>query len=140
MRSMVLLVVGGCLNQTTRLREVELSGEISAPEGASEGPLTVELQHAWSGEGALRHPLEPIESFSLDGPGPYSWTLLYPEEGGEGLVVYAWMDGDGDGALCSPEQEEEWAGLTEVQDFPAFSVVADLALDAACAGPEALYP
>lgn len=140
MKIVFLVVSGGCINQTTRLVEVAVSGEISAEASAAQGVVTVELQHAWTGTGELRHPLGPIETFTLEGPGPYDRTLLYPEAEGEGLVVYAWMDGDGDGVLCSPTNRDEPAGLTEVADFPAYVVTADVVLDAACAGAETLFP
>ncbi|MBK8181001.1 MAG: hypothetical protein IPK67_19360 [Planctomycetes bacterium] len=86
--------------------EVAVSGEISAEASAPQGVVTVSLQHAWTGMDELRHPLGPIETFTVEGPGPYDWTLLYPEEEGDGLVVYAWMDGDGDGVLCSPIERD----------------------------------
>jgi len=64
----------------------------------------------------------------------------YPVETGEGLLVYAWIDLDGDDVHCTPEIRTDRAGLTVVQDFPASDVTADVMLDVPCAGPEWFYP
>lgn len=136
-------LLGGLVacNVTTELYEVTLEGSIQNDGSPSvPGAVTVALFHASSGEGDLAHPLELIERFELDGPGDFSHVFLYPLEVGEGLVVYAWQDLDGDGILCAPGQTLEVAGLVEVNPFPAHSVLISLSLGSPCAGPESLYP
>lgn len=140
MTALLLGLLAGCVNHTTHLLEVELTGVITADADAPAGPVTLALMHAWSGEGELARPLLPITDVALDGPGPWSATLLYPVDDGEGLVVYGWMDGDGDGVLCSPTERTEVSGLVEVDGFPDFAFEVDLELTAPCAGPEALFP
>ncbi|MEZ5566678.1 MAG: hypothetical protein R3F24_14740 [Gammaproteobacteria bacterium] len=53
------------------------------------------LLHAWELKGELRHPRGEIESFEAK-VGPYTHTFAYPVGVGEGLLVYAWQDTDGD--------------------------------------------
>ena len=48
------------------------------------------LYHAWSLQGELRHPLQLIETFEA-APGAFSHAFDYPEQEGEGLIVYAWV-------------------------------------------------
>ncbi len=76
----------------------------------------------------------------MDGPGPFSTSLDYFPEDGEGLLVYGWQDLDGDNQLCAPGAGEEPSGLVEVTDFPTFPVQVLLPLDATCSGPETLLP
>lgn len=129
----------GCVNSVTQLVEISLVLELEAAEGL-EGPVTGELLHTWSGEGELRVPLIPFESFEAEGPGSLSLTARVPVEEGEGLSVYGWLDLDGDGLLCALGVEDEPAGLAQVEPFPATSGEATVVLDAPCAGPEALFP
>lgn len=141
--TLVLPLLCGLLacNTTSELYEVSLEGSIQNSVSPSvPGIVTVTLYHASSGEGELAHPLEFIERFELDAPGDFSHAFLYPLDVGEGLVVYAWQDLDGDGILCAPDQTDEVAGVVEVSPFPAHAVVISLSMDAPCAGPEALFP
>ena len=119
---------------------VELSVTIDAPEEIDRAATVhMSLYHAWTGEGDLRYPLELIKSYEL----PFGWfnlTFDYPVEAGDGLVVYAWADADGDGINCTPTERGDMADLIEVGDFPSEQVSVSLFLDAPCAGPDWFYP
>lgn len=145
---MMLVVVGSCLstsciNEETHLYEVALSGQIAVAGGFSnKGEVFLQFHHESSvGAGELAHPLGEFEEMTLSSIGPTSQSLLYPKDEGAGLVVYGWLDVDGDGVLCAPgKPRTEPAGLVVVDGFPAHSVSYTLVLDTACAGPESLYP
>jgi len=123
-----------------RVERVRLSGNISVPDGVdSEGTVYVSLYHAWALAGDLRHPVEFIEAFETT-TGAYAHEFDYPVDGGEGLLVYAWLDADGDETLCTPTVRIDRAGLTEVQDFVPGDATADVRLIAPCAGPDWFYP
>ena len=129
------LLLAGCAPET--LYRVDLEGEVLAEPT---GPITLTFAYHWWGEGALSTPFQPIHSLEMDGPGPFSTSLDYFPEDGEGLLVYGWQDLDGDNQLCAPGAGEEPSGLVEVTDFPTFPVQVLLPLDATCSGPETLLP
>ncbi len=136
--------LSGCAEHEIPTTPVNLSGTISVPDGVSgDGKkVTVNLYYAWALTGTLRHPVEFIESFET-GTGDYSHSFDYPFElDGEGLLVYAWIDFDGDGVHCTPTVRDDLAGLTVVadEDIPAAEVTADIMLDVPCAGPDWFYP
>ena len=54
--------------------------------------------------------------------------------------MYAWIDSDADGILCTPTVRIDRAGLTEVEGFAPGDVVADIELIVPCAGPDWFYP
>jgi len=136
-----LVGLGGCINDDVHLYEVTLQGSVAVAEGApSDGRIIVELRHESSGEGTLAYPLRPISKFEVDGVGDFEEIVLVPEDEGTGLVVYAWLDADGDGTLCAPGGAQELAGLTVVDDYPAHSLEVALVLAQPCAGAEILYP
>ncbi len=135
----------GCINDDVDLYEVRLRGDASAPSRSSDsGTLHLEFHHQQSsGRGALAHPLGEIDRRTRTAtalPVPIDETLLYPTQAGQGLLVYGWLDIDGDGILCAPGQKNELAGIVEVQGFPARSLSFSLRLVQPCAGPERLYP
>ena len=107
---------------------------------AGAGTVHLELHHAYTGEGSLRTPLGRIDETTLDGPGPAAWTTLVPLGEGEGLVLYGWLDVDGDGVLCAPGAGPEPAGAAALSGFPAHTLEFSLALGSACAGASALWP
>ena len=119
---------------------VELTAAISAPEGVDPA-ATVHLSvyHSWTGTGDLRYPLEIVEGFET-GLGSSDFSFDYPAELGEGLVLYAWVDADGDGVNCTPTERGDLADLVEVEEFPSEQVSASLFLDAPCAGPDWFFP
>jgi len=134
--------LGGCINEETRLYEIELDGQVAVTDGApSAGAVHLEFHVAKTfGEGELAHPLGEFDRRTLAGVGPVRETLLYPLDVGDGLVVYGWLDSDGDGILCAPGQTEEPAGLVRVRGFPAHALSFSLTLRTPCVGPESLYP
>ncbi|MRG93507.1 hypothetical protein [Polyangium spumosum] len=136
------LSLAGCINEETRLYEVVLEGEVGVAPGApSEGAVHLQFHVARTfGEGDLAHPLGEFDRRTIAGVGPVRETLLHPRDVGEGLVVYGWLDSDGDGIHCAPGQTEEPAGLVEVAGFPAHALSFSLTLSAPCVGPESLYP
>lgn len=134
----LLVACGG--EPPVRTKNVELVGEIRLPPGiVFNGKVYVSLFQSWALQGALRHPLQPIGTFTT-APGRYAHRFDYPEDGGEGLVVYAWADLDGDGVLCTPSYRLDPAGLVEVDGFPADRVAADVVLTEPCRGPDWFYP
>lgn len=138
-RWLTLAVLAGCINEDVRLYEVELTGEVVAPAGTT-GRVFLELHHASRGAGALETPLGRFDATELDAPGPATWTTLVPLDEGEGLVLYGWLDVDGDGRLCGLAAGPEPAGIVELEKFPAHALTFTLTLETPCAGPSALYP
>jgi hypothetical protein len=120
---------------------VEVSGEIRLPPGDAvpRGKVYISFYQAWSLQGELRHPLQLIETVEA-GPGAFSHVLQYPQDGGEGLVVYAWADLDGDTVLCTPGYRLDPAGLTVVPEFPADRVNVTVDLGETCRGPDWFFP
>ena len=119
---------------------VQLSVTVDGPEEIDRGATVhLSLFHAWTGIGDLRYPLEIIKSYEIPF-GSFHLQFDYPVEAGDGLVVYAWVDADGDGINCTPTERGDMADLIEVQDFPSEQVSVSLFLDAPCAGPDWFYP
>jgi hypothetical protein len=135
---MVVALLPACAEAPRPTRSILIEGEIRVPPGAS-GAVTVSLYHAWALQGELRHPLQAIGQFEA-APGAFTHRFDYPETEGEGLVVWAWIDLDGDGVLCTPERRVDLAGLAEVHDFPADRVSVTLDLAEPCRGPDWFYP
>ena len=137
--ALLLAVLAGCAEPEIQTMPVSLTGTITAPDGVTADKFYVRLYHAWALEGLLRHPVEEIESFETTGAA-FSHDFDYPVDTGEGLLVYAWLDTDGDGVLCTPSVRDDIAGLIEVSEFPADAVTVELELTATCAGPDWFYP
>lgn len=138
-------LASGCINDDVLLYEVSVSGQASAPSlPAATGTLHLEFHHqVRAGRDALSHPLGLIaERTRPPGALPIAFneTLLYPTASGDGLVVYGWLDLDGDGILCAPGQTSEPSGIVAPPDFPRHQLDAPLSLSSLCAGPERLYP
>ena len=134
-------IAGGCAGDADpQVAPVQLSGNITIPDGAeSTGTVHVSLYHAWALTGDLRHPVEFIEAFETQ-VGSFTHEFDYPVDLGEGLLVYAWIDDDGDGTLCTPTDRGDRAGLIEITDFVPGPVSADVELYVPCAGPDWFYP
>ena len=134
-------VTGGCGSEPPApKRLVEVTGEIRLPpEAGTGGRVYVSLFHAWSLQGELRHPLQLIESFEA-APGAFSHTFEYPEKQGEGLIVFAWADLDGDAVHCTISSRGDLSGLSEVPAFPADRVSVIVTLTEPCRGPDWFYP
>ena len=134
------LALAGCGEPVVKTMPVTVSGNISVLDDVnSDGMVHIALYHAWALEGELRHPVQFIEAFE-GGIGGFSIDVDYPVDKGEGLLVYAWLDTDGDGVLCTPTGRSDLAGLTEVKNFPSENVTVDVWLVAPCAGPDWFYP
>lgn len=138
--SVLCMVLVGCINEDVRLYEVALTGEISSSSAG--GSVHVELHHASVGSGELERPLGLIERWTLDeDERSFAAEVLVDRDAGEGLVVYAWLDLDGDGVLCSVDGDQtEPAGAIELSEFPAHAIDFTLALDQPCVGPELAWP
>jgi len=137
------LALTGCINDDLTLYEFELRGTVTvAADLPTAGTLHLELHHARSGAGRFLYPLGEFAAFPMVGtPGAeLRVTARAPIDEGEGLVVYAWLDVDGDAILCAPGVTSEPAGLIEVDEFPAHALRFTLTLTSPCSGPEALYP
>ena len=134
-------VMGGCgAEPPAPKRVVELTGEIRLPpEAGTGGKVYVSLFHAWSLQGELRHPLQLIESFAA-APGAFSHKFEYLENKGEGLIVFAWVDLDGDAVQCTMSSRRDLSGLSEVTTFPADRVNVTMTLTEPCRGPDWFYP
>lgn len=119
---------------------VELEAAIAAPEEVDPAAIVhLSVHHAWTGTGELRYPLEIVERWETN-LGSSNFSFDYPSAGGDGLVVYAWLDADGDGVNCTPTARGDLADLVEVEAFPSEQVSASLFLDAPCAGPDWFFP
>jgi hypothetical protein len=136
----LVMTLAGCGEAERPTMAVSISGSIEAPPGVpAGGTVYVSLYHAWSLEGDLRHAVQFIENFETK-TGSYSHEFAYPLDRGEGLLIYAWLDVDEDGVLCTPDARADIAGLTEVTGFPADAVSADIQITAPCAGPDWFFP
>lgn len=136
-RALLALALCGCVNDDIVLYETRVRGTVTA---MATGTLHLEFHHATSfGEGPLAHPLGQFDGRVLPlMQSPYSLdeTVLYSQQKGEGLVVYGWLDTDGDGVLCAVGKPAEPAGLVRVVGFPSHNVNISLLLDKQCLGSE----
>ena len=137
----LLLCLSACSSITNEKR-VTINGSVETSEDDSSGGIHISVHHGWLGEGLLRHPMAFIADTTVSGPGELELTFDIPtDEGGEGLVVYAWHDRDGDGILCSIDGDRtELAGAVSVDPWPAYTGTVSLMLDVECAGPETFVP
>ena len=133
-----VFVLAGCAEPEPNLRSMTVAGNVSAPEGVS-GPVEIWLYHEWSLEGDLRHPLQFIDTFK-GSLGPYEHSFDYPVDIGEGLVVYAWVDTDGDGVNCTPQVRNDLSGLTVAENADQDRVEVDVLVGEPCRGPDFFYP
>jgi hypothetical protein len=138
--ALLLAAIGlaGCGESPPETRRVELTGRVIAPEGVT-GPVEVRLFHAWSLEGALRHPLQLIEFFPAEAGVPFTHSFDYRPDIGEGLVVFAWIDTDGDGVHCTPTAREDMSGLAEASG-DAGQVEVTVVLTDYCRAPGWFFP
>ncbi len=133
------LALSACAEPTPETRKVELKATVVAPPGV-EGPVEVRLFHAWSLEGELRHPLQLIEIFPAEANTPFTHTLDYPVDGGEGLAVFAWIDTDGDGIHCTPTVRNDLSGLSVADSIDAQPIELTVMLTEPCRAPGWFYP
>lgn len=139
--ALLLLFWSGC-NTTEQYYVFKVEGSVSLPKGTKPtGKIIVEMYHKESGTGTLKQPLLFVTSWTPSDPSALSKEVTFPVlPDRTGLVVYAWHDRNGDGALCQPTKQDEEAGAIVVNDFPTRTVRIKLELGQMCAGPEAFYP
>ena len=141
----VSLMTTACVNGDYYYYEVALEGTISTvdPQFDGLGEVHLELHHERKGEGMFERPLGVVETWTL-GEGEREFTgaaLVSQDDGAEGLVVYGWLDLDGDGTLCSPDGDRsEPAGVVVLDGYPGHELSFELELSEPCLGPEGLYP
>lgn len=136
------LVTTGCEGVITVVQPTEISGTLASADG-HDGPVCLEAYQAWAGadQGDLRYPMQRVGRRWVDTPGDYSMSVELPVEDGEGLVLFAWQDRDGDGLHCAPGVDDELSGVTVVSEGDVPEVVeADLVMDSLCAGATRLFP
>lgn len=133
--------ITGCSSITNEKR-VTIDGTIETVAGDLDGEVHISVHHGWLGEGLLRHPMAFVDRTVVQGTGAFEVSFDVPmDEGGEGLVVYAWHDRDGDGVLCGIDGDRaETAGAAALAEWPAYTATVRLDLDEACAGPETFVP
>lgn len=141
---LALLVSGastGCSSVTNQTR-VRIDGTVETVSGDIDGDVHISVHHGWLGEGRLRHPMAFVDETVVDGTGAFEVSFDVPtDEGGEGLVVYAWHDRDGDGVLCGIAGDRtERSGAAALAEWPAYTATVRLDLDEACAGAETFVP
>lgn len=136
--AMTFFALAGCSEPEPNLRSMTVAGTVSAPEGVS-GPVEIWLYHEWSLEGELRHPMHEIESFPAE-LGAFEHSFEYPVDIGEGLVVYAWVDTDGDGVNCTPSVRNDLAGAAVAENADQERVEVDVTVSEPCRGPDFFYP
>lgn len=139
---LAVLTLGGlaACSDSHPTRKIQLTGNIELPAGASPtDTVHVSVLHAWELQGELRHPRGEIVIFKAK-PGPFTYELTYPEGRGEGLLLYAWIDSDGDGVHCTPSGGNELAGLAVAKQFPADPVEFNVTLTQPCRGADWFYP
>ena len=132
------LLLGGCWNSDRRIFLLDVAGEVDVVDPSVD--VVIEMYFATAGEGELEHPLVFLDSTAVAGGGSFSYQLEYPADEGEGLVVYAFEDSDGDGLLCGQAGAWERSGLVEVPSPLGALIDLRLSLVDWCQPPEALYP
>jgi hypothetical protein len=140
MTAMAFVFAAGCSEPAPQMREVTISGSATLPDGTNPpGTLHVQAYFAWTGEGELRHPLGELGGFTGQSAG-FRGTVSYPAGGGEGLVIHAWLDADGDGVHCTPANRSEPAGIAVVEAIPEGEARVSIALTENCAAAYWFFP
>jgi len=134
--ALLSLSLAGCLNNEFSFLRIEVNGTIESPQ---EGAIFIEFHHMQQGEGELGHPLGLIEEIQTAGPGAFDHVLDYPEHAGEGLLVYAWQDTDGDEVFCGLGAPDELSGASGINEELDFEETVHVLLESVCLGPERLH-
>jgi hypothetical protein len=130
----------GCAESAPEMKQVRITGTAQLADGTvPAGTVHLRAYHAWSGAGELRHPLHEMGDFSGPAQG-FSGVVQYDPAVGEGLIVHAWLDVDGDGVHCTPANRAEPAGLTVAETFPADEVAVSITLTENCAAANWFFP
>jgi hypothetical protein len=144
-RRRILAAIAGMLtacSSVTNQRRITVDGTTETADADTTGTMHFSVHHAWLGEGALRHPMAFVGATSVDAPGAFEVRFDVPtDEGGEGLVLYAWHDRDGDGVLCGMSGDRrERSGAVVIDGWPTYAATVALELTETCAGAETFVP
>jgi len=136
----ILLFTVSCSDPEVSLEKITISGEVSIAETIEiNQPINLTIFHAISGIGFQEHPLYEIESFTSDQL-TFQHTFDYDAKGNRGLLVYAWIDLDGDGINCTPVSRVDLAGVAVNEKFPKTNEVFQVEVQTPCVGPDWFYP
>ena len=139
----LVVLVAACSKSPPETVPVQLTVNLQVPSmRAPTGTVHLYTYNAYRGEGELRHPLGFIEEkLTFDyGDGQINHSFDYVLGSGEGFVVYAFLDVNGDGALCTPTERDEFSGLTVLAEEPSGEMTVDVELTSPCAGSERFFP
>ena len=112
-----VLLINACSESEPEGDEITITGEIITSEDSQGKSFNLSIFHAQSGIGFQQHPLYEIESFTSQSQ-TFNHTFLYNSSGNTGLVVYAWLDVDQDGIMCTTQSRNDVAGIDLNEDFP----------------------
>ncbi|MEE1574066.1 MAG: hypothetical protein V1257_10810 [Candidatus Neomarinimicrobiota bacterium] len=133
-------IVSSCSDSEVIKEKKTISGQIILPLSIQNQPqINVMLFHAISGIGFQEHPLYEIETFQTD-QSTFEHTFDYDPKGNQGLLVYAWVDLDGDNILCTPSSRNDLAGAAVNEEFPETNKPFLVQIDTPCVGPDWFYP
>jgi len=136
----ISLFIVSCSDPEVSLEKITISGDISIAETIEMNqPINLTIFHAISGIGFQEHPLYEIESFTSDQL-TFQHTFDYDAKGNRGLLVYAWIDLDGDGINCTPVSRTDLAGVAINEEFPKTNEVFQVRIKTPCVGPDWFYP
>ena len=136
----ISLFIVSCSDNEVSTEKITISGEISLAETIETNqPITLTIFHAISGIGFQEHPLYEIESFTSDQL-TFQHTFDYDAKGNRGLLVYAWVDLDGDGINCTPVSRVDLAGVAVNEEFPKTNEVFQVEIKTPCVGPDWFFP
>jgi hypothetical protein len=136
----ISLFIVSCSDNEVSTEKITISGEISLAETIETNqPINLTIFHAISGIGFQEHPLYEIESFTSDQL-TFQHTFDYDAKGNRGLLVYAWVDLDGDGINCTPVSRTDLAGVAINEEFPKTNEVFQVRIKTPCVGPDWFYP
>lgn len=136
----VTAIVLGCAEPAAEMKTVRISGTAQLADGTvPAGTVHLRAYHAWSGEGELRHPLHEMGDFTGTAQA-FAGEVQYDPAAGEGLIVHAWLDADGDGIHCTPANRSEPAGIAVAEGFPAEAVTVSITLSENCAAANWFFP
>ncbi len=133
------LLINACSESEPEGEEITISGQIITSEETQGKTFNLSVFHAQSGIGFQQHPLYEIESFTSESMN-FNHTFIYNSSGNSGLVVYAWLDIDQDGIMCTTESRDDIAGIDLNEDFPNSNQSFTIELTQQCVGPDWFYP
>ena len=135
----LVLLINACSESEPEGEEITISGQIITSEDVQGKTFNLSVFHAQSGIGFQQHPLYEIESFTSQSLN-FNHTFIYNSSGNSGLVVYAWLDIDQDGIMCTPQSRDDIAGIDLNEDFPNSNQSFMIELTQQCVGPDWFYP